>query len=411
MSDERLEGARKGLLWNSIFFCVGWVPTMIGFLTTYTSWGMWVLGIGWGILGGPRLLKAAIGGFGAALKPDYEVVTMRGGIAVSSDGGAQSMMTGFVGRLFMIVIFYIVGGFVSLIHMVILTIRYIVLHISTSPKPAFIKSGMFIIVINAAVLIGGFLLGGVVQKAERAAFNAGRGLKTSGDYNYIVNETKDGVILEEYLGSKGGDIVIPATIAGLPVVRIEAALLFSEFSNPPHGAKENRKDRITSVVIPDTVTYINGGFEGCADLKQVTLPKNLKYIQTEAFKKSGLTSIVIPEGVTDIGNRVFADCKNLTSVTLPRSLERIGSSVFEGCTSLVDVKIPSGSTIMYGDYASGGSQDHSLYIEGMDPHGHFRDDHSYEIMVALNKRAFKGCTNLSAASKQTITDSGYEGEF
>ena len=49
-------------------------------------------------------------------------------------------------------------------------------------------------------------------------------------------------------------------------------------------------------------------------------------------------NLVIPEGVTKIGNDAFYDCKSLESVTLPKSLVEIGSEAFLGCESLKEVK-------------------------------------------------------------------------
>lgn len=60
-------------------------------------------------------------------------------------------------------------------------------------------------------------------------------------------------------------------------------------------------------------------------------------IEYGAFSYSGVTSVVIPEGVTYIDTYVLVGCENLVSVTLPSTLESIGESAFEGCTSLSDV--------------------------------------------------------------------------
>lgn len=231
------------------------------------------------------------------------------------------------------------------------------------------------------MLIGRFALGAVIQKYTLAAGDSARGLKTIGDYWYVLNEAKDGVILEDYIGTKGGDIVIPSTIDGLPVVKLEA-LLFCELGKPPYGKK--RKDRITSVVIPDTVISINNCFKGCEDLKQITLPKNLKIIGDDTFKWSGLTSIVIPEGVTEIGSRAFEACANLTSVTLPQSIRRMGDSAFGSCTSLVDVNIPQKVI----EYFSG-----------------YSDQEKYDT------GSFKGSSKISASSQQAIRDTSYKGKF
>ena len=47
----------------------------------------------------------------------------------------------------------------------------------------------------------------------------------------------------------------------------------------------------------------------------------------------------IPDGVTDIGEYAFFDCRSLTSVTIPASVKSIGRKVFEYCVSLKKINI------------------------------------------------------------------------
>ena len=50
---------------------------------------------------------------------------------------------------------------------------------------------------------------------------------------------------------------------------------------------------------------------------------------------NSLTSIILPEGVTSIGDDAFYDCTSLTSITLPDSLTSIGNYAFNNCSNLI----------------------------------------------------------------------------
>ena len=103
--------------------------------------------------------------------------------------------------------------------------------------------------------------------------------------------------------------------------------------------------------------YWHGPFAYCSALKQLTLPSTLRNINggnpgrgQGAFHNSGLTSIIIPEGVTGLGDYAFTNCTALASVTLPSTLTSIGGSVFAGCTALTSISLPSAVTTI-SDYA------------------------------------------------------------
>lgn len=76
------------------------------------------------------------------------------------------------------------------------------------------------------------------------------------------------------------------------------------------------------------------------------IPDTVKKIGGNAFRnREDLTSIVIPESVTCIGNYAFTGT-NLTSITIPDSVRYIGAYAFNNCKELTDVKIGSGVTVI-----------------------------------------------------------------
>ena len=64
-------------------------------------------------------------------------------------------------------------------------------------------------------------------------------------------------------------------------------------------------------------------------------------VPSEAFvNDSSLESVVIPNGVTELGSRAFQGCINLTTVSIPDSVRTIGMGTFEGCSNLKSLSIP-----------------------------------------------------------------------
>lgn len=113
---------------------------------------------------------------------------------------------------------------------------------------------------------------------------------------------------------------------------------------------------VSSIVIPNTVTSIGeNAFMNCIGLGDFVIPSSVNQIQQGAFLSSyGLTSVVIPEGITEIADAAFNFCEDLRTVILPNTLEEIGEGAFGNCYSLSEVVIPASVTSI-GDGAFRGS--------------------------------------------------------
>lgn len=104
---------------------------------------------------------------------------------------------------------------------------------------------------------------------------------------------------------------------------------------------------LTSVTIPNSVTEIGYNvFNDCTGLTSVTIGNSVTEIGGSAFIFcKGLTSVTIPNSVTSIGNFAFSSCKGLTSITIQATTPpTLGSSVFE---SNYPIYVPAESVDAY----------------------------------------------------------------
>ncbi len=104
---------------------------------------------------------------------------------------------------------------------------------------------------------------------------------------------------------------------------------------------------------------------------------------------AAIHSVVIEDGVTNVGDWAFIGCTNLASVTIPKNVTRIGEYSFDRCTSLEGLDIPGGVTSI-GKYAFNGSGLKNVTI----PNG----------VTQINEGTFKNCKDLvSVTIPGTVT--------
>lgn len=157
-------------------------------------------------------------------------------------------------------------------------------------------------------------------------------LPASAQFEFATN---NGVLtLTSYTGA-GGAVVIPANSGGLPVVAIGPNAFL-------------QKQTVTSVAIPNTVTNIDFyAFSGCSSLASVTIPNSVASIGIHAFSSnSALTAITLPDALSKIENYAFAECTSLTNIVFPAGLTEIGWNAFNGCSSLTSVAVPEGVLLL-----------------------------------------------------------------
>ncbi len=163
------------------------------------------------------------------------------------------------------------------------------------------------------------------EAVQESAVITAKADKTYKNLTYFVNYDNT-IMITGYTGSIEGELVIPDKIDGMPVTAIEKNAFIS--------------CEMTSVVLPETVTEIGErAFYACTNLTSITLPEGVTKIEYGTFESCTFTSFIIPETVTEIGDRAFESCSELTSIVIPETVTEIGDIAFDGCFNLSSVTI------------------------------------------------------------------------
>ena len=121
------------------------------------------------------------------------------------------------------------------------------------------------------------------------------------------------------------DLVIPNTIGGIKVASIESYAFNANY--------------LTSVTIPDSITNIGNYAFANNQLTSVTLSDSLASIGNEAFKDNQLVSVILPSRLVSLGHGAFRKNK-LTNITIPSTVISIGNGAFNK-NKLTNVTIPA----------------------------------------------------------------------
>ena len=99
--------------------------------------------------------------------------------------------------------------------------------------------------------------------------------------------------------------------------------------------------QLTTIIVGDRVTEIgNSAFRHCARLRTVDLPEGITRIENGTFDGCvRLQTIEIPEAVTSIGVGAFSSCMKLYTMILPERVNSLGNAAFSNCASLHSVII------------------------------------------------------------------------
>ena len=148
--------------------------------------------------------------------------------------------------------------------------------------------------------------------------------------DFVFKPNENGTYAVVGYSGDEADVRIPDSCGG-GVISVIGDKLFS-------GHKE-----ITSVSIPDTVTDIGEFvFDGCEKLETLELPSGLERLWGATFARCGLTEITLPDGIRAIPPYAFKECQKLKKVVCGKGLKHIYAWSFGGCDELKELLFGAG---------------------------------------------------------------------
>ena len=145
-------------------------------------------------------------------------------------------------------------------------------------------------------------------------------------------EVYDGGLEVEVYSDPGGTSVYISTMFSFWGDTISFPESIKTFGHP--GSLSS----VTDLQLPDSFTVGDYSFFR-SGMESYTLPADMTVIPDYLFYESQLREIIIPDGVTEIGEGAFANCGNLERIVIPASVTKIGKGAFQDCWSLQEVII------------------------------------------------------------------------
>ena len=159
------------------------------------------------------------------------------------------------------------------------------------------------------------------------------------------------------------------------------------------------KPGVSTVVIENGVTGIGDYAFYQSSALSIYIPDGITRIGRNAFEKSALISVTIPGTVEVIGDNAFHDCRNLTSATVSEGAKTIENEAFRGCTSLAYIDFPASITsVGSGAFMSCEKMIRVRFMPGSEK-------------VALGDNLFSQCWNLTSVTLPQMADCISSGMF
>ena len=192
-----------------------------------------------------------------------------------------------------------------------------------------------------------------IKKGDEKKFEIIKGkiYYVSQDKNVIPIAVELGFSINPYEITDGG--VLKSSSMNLYLVDNDGHLDLSEYEGKIKTIEagafskveiESGINPLQSIVLPKGITTIgDDAFSYNTSLTSIKIPNTVTSIGKRAFQGcTNLTSIEIPDTVTYIGDYCFSGCNRLQKIKLSKKIQTINQGLLEGCSSLTEIEIPEG---------------------------------------------------------------------
>lgn len=161
----------------------------------------------------------------------------------------------------------------------------------------------------------------------------------------------DGAPLENLVIPEGTERIGDyANCISLKTVIISSGVDYSDFNNWYKFTGCTNLEKLTlsaDYVASEKVWSIRSLFDANgkgvpASLKTIEITDGDKICNYFFQNLSGVENIILPDGITEIGDYAFKGCAALKNISLPDRVAKIGSEAFNGCAALAALEVPAG---------------------------------------------------------------------
>ena len=162
-----------------------------------------------------------------------------------------------------------------------------------------------------------------------------------GTFNLPMNVKEaraDTIVDSGDCGASGGNVTWTLDCDG--VLKISGTGAMKTYGDSSSMPWNTRKAEINTIIIENGVTEIGQFcFCECSNVTTVSIPDSVTIIKMNAFLNcTSLTDIHLPEELTEIGGGAFLNCTSLTSIIIPEKLTSLETYSFIDCASLKNIQ-------------------------------------------------------------------------